>query len=573
MGDLLGALRSRLASWKEGTLEPDLRQHPEVRSRFRTGSGESEARTLYTPLDSRVRDEASYLEHLGFPGEYPFTRGRSPSGHRTFPWKLGFYSGFGNPADANKRIRQLAEAGTSYVTLALDLPSQCGYDPDHPLAAGEVGRVGVCLTSLQDALEVLDGVPLERVGTGTVGNCIEPIMVGMFSAVAEQHGLDPGSVHVTLQNDPLKEYTGRGTYIIPIDPAVELAADVTEFCVRNRRNWIPQYACSTQLRWGGVNASEEMAFGIANFLTYVDRAVARGLRPEEVVPRTEGVHMTIDNDFFEEVAKLRATRRLWARIARERYKTDDPRVLALKLTIFTGAHRMTAQQPLNNITRNATHVLAALLGGVERISTPAYDEALALPTEESTRVANLTKLILLYENGITNTVDPLAGSYYVEHLTDELEGKAETLLAQVQAMGGAVQAIESGFYEAAMLRGMKTQQEEIERGARTVIGVNAYQLDRPERFELFQADERYERMQRERVVRLRRERDNRAVSAGLSDLRAVLRRKKAGELVNSVPAFSTCVSAYATMAEMCGVMREVYGEYTPSFPLATLSRA
>ena len=573
MGDLFGALRDRLASWKERTLAPDLARHPEIRPRFPTGSGEAEAKTVYTPLDTRVGDAAGYLEHLGLPGEYPYTRGRTASGHRTFPWKLGFYSGFGNPADANKRIRQLAEAGTSYVTLALDLPSQCGYDPDHPLAAGEVGRVGVSIASLQDVEEVLDGVPLDRIGTGTVGNCIEPIMVGMFSAVAEKHGLDPGSVHVTLQNDPIKEYTGRGTYIVPLEPAVELAADVTEFCIKHRRNWIPQYACTTQLRWGGVSASEEMAFGIANFLTYVDRAVARGLSPQEVIPRIEGVHMTIDNDFFEEIAKLRATRRLWARIARERYKTDDPRVVALKLTIFTGAHRLTAQQPLNNITRTAVHTLAGLLGGVERISTPAYDEALALPTEESTRTANLTKLILLYENGITNTVDPLAGSYYVEHLTDELEGKAAALLEQVEAMGGAVAAIQAGFYETAMLRGMKQQQDEIERGVRTVIGVNAYELDRSERFELFEVDERYEKLQRERVVRLRRERDNRATSAALADLRAVLRRKAAGDQVNSIPAFSACVVAYATMAEMCGIMREVYGEYTPGFPLAALARA
>jgi methylmalonyl-CoA mutase N-terminal domain/subunit len=538
-----------------------------------TGSGETEARTVYTPLDTRVTDGPGYASELGLPGEFPFTRGRTAPGHRNFPWKLGFYSGFGDPADANARIRQLAAAGTSYVTVAMDLPSQCGFDPDHPLAKGEVGRVGVSIASLKDAEQVLDGVPLERVGTGTVGNCIEPIMVGMFSAVAERHGLDPGQVRVTLQNDPLKEYTGRGTYIIPIEPAVELAADVTEFCVRNRTSWIPQYACSTQLRWGGVNASEEMAFGIANFMAYVDRAVGRGLRPEDVVPRLEGIHMTVDNDFFEEVAKLRATRRLWARVARDRYRTDDPRVVGLKLTIFTGAHRMTAQQPLNNITRNAVHVLAALLGGVERISTPGYDEALALPTEESTRIANLTKLILLYENGVTNTVDPLGGSYYVEHLTDQLESNAEALLKEVDRMGGAIQAIERGFYEAAMLRGMLAQQTEIERGDRTVIGVNSYALDTPERFELFEVNEGYENAQCARVAQLRRERDNRQVSVVLGDLRALLRRKKSGERTNSVPAFTACVNSYATMGEMCDVMREVYGEYTPHFAAVALSRA
>ena len=568
-----GALLKRIGSWREHILAHEIARRPEIRKTFRTMSGEIDVAPVYTPLDAPLPDAEAYSERLGLPGEYPYTRGRTASGHRTFPWKLGFYSGFGGPAEANARIRQLAAAGTSYVTLAMDLPSQCGFDPDHPLASGEVGRVGVSIASLNDAEDVLDGVPLDRVGTGTVGNCIEPIMVGMFSAVAEKHRVDPGDVHVTLQNDPLKEYTGRGTYIIPIEPAVELAADVTEFCVRYRKNWIPQYACSTQLRWGGVSASEEMAFGLANFLTYVDRAVARGLAPEEVLPRTEGIHMTIDNDFFEEVAKLRAMRRLWARIARERYKTVDPRVLALKLTIFTGAHRMTAQQPLNNITRNAVHVLAALLGGVERISTPAYDEALALPTEESTRIANLTKLILLYENGATNTVDPLGGSYFVEHLTDELEGKAEALLGEVQARGGAIAAIESGMYETAMLRGMKRQQEEIESGERTVIGVNSYATESKERIELFTVDEGYEQAQRERVARLRRERDNGAVRSSLAELTAVLRRKKHGETVNSVPAFISCVKAYATMGEMCGVMRDVFGEYSPDMAMASLARA
>ncbi len=572
-GGPFDALRRRVTSWRERTLGPELARKPEIRERFRTMSGEIDVAPVYTPLDAPIPDAEAYRRRLGLPGEYPFTRGRTASGHRSFPWKLGFYSGFGGPTEANARIRALAAAGTSYVTLAMDLPSQCGFDPDHPLAAGEVGRVGVSIASVRDAEDVLDGVPLERVGTGTVGNCIEPIMVGMFTAVAEKHGIYPGEVHITLQNDPLKEYTGRGTYIIPIAPAVDLAADVTEFCVRHRKNWIPQYACTTQLRWGGVGASEEMAFGIADYLEYLDRAVARGLAPEEVVPRTEGIHMTIDNDFFEEIAKLRAMRRLWARIARERYKTDDPRVLALKLTIFTGAHRMTAQQPLNNITRNAVHVLASLLGGVERITTPGYDEALALPTEESTRIANLTKMILLYENGVTNTVDPLGGSYYVEHLTDELEGKAEALLTEVQARGGAIAAIQSGMYEMAMLRGMDRQQAEIERGERTVIGVNEYAIDRPEKIELFTADERYEEAQRRRVAQLRRDRDNGAVRAALADLESVLRRKKAGETLNSVPQFIACVKALATMGEMCGVMREVFGEHTSEMAMAALARA
>jgi methylmalonyl-CoA mutase, N-terminal domain len=398
-----------------------------------------------------------------------------------------------------------------------------------------------------------------------VGNCIEPMMVGMFSLVAEHHGLDPGSVHITLQNDPLKEYTGRGTYIVPIEPAVDLAADVTEFCVQARRNWIPQYACTTQLRWGGVSASEEIAFGISNLFAYVDRVVERGLSPAEVLPRLEGLHMTVDNDFFEEVAKLRATRRLWARLARKRYETEDNRVLGLKLTVFTGAHRMTAQQPLNNITRTAVHVLAALAAGVERISTPAYDEALALPTEESTRTASLAKLILLYENGLTNTVDPLGGSYYVEHLTDELEERAADIFREVEDGGGAITAIESGYYESAMLRGMKTQFEEIESKERTVIGVNAYQIQELEHVEPFAADDAYAALQTEQLGRLRRERDNRATSSALAELRRTLQQKKKNRGLNSIEAFTQAVRSLATIGEMADVMRDVFGEYRPSF--------
>lgn len=559
------SLVDALDSWRSGVLNPFLNQHPEIKPAFLTGSREHEAAVVYTPLDNSAGGEIAYLEKVGLPGSFPFTRGRLPSGHRSLPWKLGFYSGFGNPADANARIRQLAEAGTSYVTLAFDLPSQCGYDPDHELASGDVGRVGISIASLRDLEEVLDGVPLLKVGTGTVGNCIEPIMVGMFSLVASRQNIDPGKVHITLQNDPLKEYTGRGTYIIPIEPAVELAADVTEFCVKNRPNWIPQYACTTQLRWGGVTASEEIAFGISNLFAYVDRVVARGLDPTDVLPRLEGLHMTVDDDFFEEVAKLRATRRLWARLASERYSTNDPRVLGLKLTVFTGAHRMTAQQPLNNITRTAIHVLAALVGGAERISTPAYDEALALPTEESTRVANLTKLILLYENGITNTVDPLGGSYYVEHLTDELEERAVEVFRQIEAEGGAIAAIEAGHYEKAMLRGMKSQTEQIERGDRTVIGVNAYERDEPEHFEVFAVNDSYEALQKKRLAKLRAERNDKDATQALAQLRSTLQQKKTNPRVNSIEAFTAAVASLATIGEMSNVMREVYGEYRPAF--------
>jgi methylmalonyl-CoA mutase N-terminal domain/subunit len=548
-----------LSRWRSTVLDEELARTPEQQAHFRTGSGLTEVETVYVPSDTQ--DQAQdYLERIGLPGQFPFTRGRRPAGHRNFAWRLGYYAGFGDAADTNVRLKKLVESGAEYVTLAWDLPSQCGYDPDHALAWDDVGKVGVSMACADDIEAVLQGIDLRQVGTGTVGNCVSPIAVGLFTHAARSQGLAGNDIRVSLQNDPLKEFTGRGTQIVPLEPSVELAADVVEYCIKERARWVPQYACTPQLRWGGVTAAEEIAFGIANYACYLDALVRRRVDISVAAPRLEGLHMTADNDLFEEVAKFRATRRLWAAYARERYGTDDPAVLGVKITVFTGAHRLTSQEPLNNITRTTVHVLAALLGGAERMSTPAYDEALALPTEESTRIANLTKMVLLLENNVGHTVDPLGGSYFVESLTDSLEEKAREILAKVDAAGGAVGAIESGIYETAMVTGSYAEAVQADEGERIIIGVNAFTQDHQIRPELFRTKDEYRSSRIETIKRIREERDHGSVDRCARELRHALAEKKTAPRRNTVPEFIACVDARMTTGEMATIMRETFGE-------------
>ena len=554
-----GPLAERMAP---GELKPQHRGYSgvlkdETRDKFRTGGGEVEVKRLYTPSDAAVADP---IEDIGFPGQFPFTRGRDPLGYRAFRWPLSFYSGYGSSESANERYRKLCAAGSSYISLAVDLPSQNGYDSDHPLARGEVGKVGVALSSLPDMERVFAGLPLERIHTGTVGNCIGPWALAMFVSLGERVGLDPRTMHVSIQNDPIKEYTGRGTYIFPPRVAVNLAADVVEYIRKYLPRWEHQYSCSTTLRWGGCSTSQEIGFGIANLIAYTEEAAKKGVPPHDYVPWVH-LHMTADNDLFEEVAKFRATRRLWARIARERFHTDDPRVLALRLTVFTGAHRLTAQEPLNNIVRTTMHILASILGGVETISTPAHDEALALPTFESTRLSQLTKLILNDESLIGQTVDPLGGSYFVESLTNELEEKGRQVFQKVEDQGGAIAAVESGYYLREMADGMIRYQREVESGERPVIAVNTYVVDHDVPIHLFKGNPDDERRQMERLERVRRERESWRVEQTLKEIRRVAEAKASGHDENIVPAMMQAVQAHATIGEIFGILREIFGEY------------
>jgi methylmalonyl-CoA mutase N-terminal domain/subunit len=546
--------------WEQTTLKEELKRKPEKQEEFRTLGGEYPVKRLYTPAGG---EHADYLRDIGFPGQHPFTRGRYAAGYRNFEWPHDFYTGYGGGDDANERYRQLVDHGATSLTMAMDLPTQLGYDPDHPMAAGEAGRVGVAVGSLRDAEDLLEGIPLDRVGISTVGNCIGPYIVALFQAVGQVKGYDPQRMRVRLQNDPLKEYTGRGTYIFPIRMALELAMDVVEYVTENLPGWVPQYVCSTQVRWGGVGPAEETAFGIANFLTYVDAGLARGLKLEQLVP-TMDLHMSTEGDIFEEVAKFRATRRLFAKLIEERYKVADPRIAGLRLSTYTAGHRLTAQQPLNNVVRSTLHVLAAMLGGVEHIWAPAYDEALALPTYESTRVAQLTKQIIQHESGIANTVDPLAGSYFLEDLTSKLEEEARHILDQVDGMGGAIPAIEAGFYDRKMVDGTVRYQRQVDYGERVVIGVNKFKEEEEQPVPIFQVHPETEQRQVQRVARLRRERDGASAKETLARLGDACQRKVEDHRHNIVSAMLEAVQASCTVGEIFEVMRAAFGEHVPS---------
>jgi methylmalonyl-CoA mutase N-terminal domain/subunit len=557
--EALTRIDAKEAAWEEGTLRESLARKPELKEEFRTGSGDLVVKRLYTPRDV---GGLSYEKDLGFPGEWPYTRGVHPSGNRAHVESLIYYSGFGSPENANQRYRSLIDQGGTSIRLALDLPTQIGYDSDHPLSCGEVGKVGVAIDSLADMERLFEGIPLEKIEIGTTGNCIGPVMLSFYLGLAEKRGVDYKRMAAHLQNDPLKEYTGRGTYIFPVRIAVALAADVVEFCDRNVPNWLPQFPCTTQMRWGGCSAAQEIAFGLANLIAYLEAASERGVALSDLMPKMHW-HATTDNDLFEEVAKFRAGRRLWAKIARERFNTDDPRVVGLRITNWTGSHRLTARQPLNNIVRTAVHVLACMMGGVDEIHSPAHDEALALPTVQSTRLSAVTKHILHYESGLCNTVDPLGGSYYVEALTDQIEAQAHECFRKVEAMGGAVAAVESGYILKEMADGMYRYQKEVESGQRVIVGVNKDELREELPIETFVGDPEAERRQVERLGQLKKERNNELVAGSLRDLRARAMEKAQRHELNLVGPILEAVRNYASIGEICGILREVFGEYTP----------
>jgi methylmalonyl-CoA mutase N-terminal domain/subunit len=557
--DFLEELRARLTEWEETTLKERLAKVEENKVEFTSGSGEFVTERIYTPLHTA---EVNYNEDVGLPGQYPFTRGIDPVGYRAFRSPLGFYAGFGSGESANKRYRQLYAAGSRDIGLALDLPTQLGMDSDDLLAEGEVGKVGLAVDTVTDLERALKGIPLSGLKTGTVGNCIGPWALALFLVLCERACLQPSQMGVRLQNDPFKEYTGRGTFIFNPTVAVDLASDVVAYMYEYVPHWEPQWSCTTTMRWGGCTASQEVGFGIANLVCYAEAAQAKGVKPEDYIPRVD-LHMSSDNDLFEEVAKFRAARRLWARIAEKRFKTRDPRILSLRISTYTAANRLTAREPLNNIIRSTLHVLASMLAGIDHITAAAYDEALALPTFESARLASLTKHILNHENCIGHTVDPLAGSYYLESLTTQVEEKARHWYEQIEGMGGAKAAIDSGYYLKEMARGQYQNQKEIENGERKVIGVNTFVLDKKASIPLFKGDSKGEAKQIGRLNEIRQKRDKGRATKSLDELSKRAEKKARGEEINIVPAMLEAVRAYATEGEIFAALRKVYGEYRP----------
>ncbi|MGZ4474059.1 MAG: acyl-CoA mutase large subunit family protein [Nocardioidaceae bacterium] len=489
------------------------------------------------------------------PGEYPYTRGVSAEPR---PWIMGQYAGFGTAADSNRRFKALLDAGVTGFSVALDLPTQLGLDSDDPRAAGEVGRVGVAIDSLADIETLMDGIPLESISqVRTTANSIGYVWAAMFLALAERRGVDPGEFGMFIQNDVLKEFIARGTQIFPPEPSLRLAVDTIEHVARHVPRWVPLAMSGYHIRESGADAVQEIAFTFANARAYLDEALRRGLKVDEVAP-TLFTFLAITMDFLPEVAKFRAARRVWARLMREQYGAADPRSQQLRIFAFTAGSTLTAQQPMNNVARATVEAMAAALAGVQTLHVSAYDEALGVPTEAAATLALRTQQVVAFETGLTDTLDPLAGSYAVEALTDDLERRILDALAGIDRRGGALACIESGWFARELSDAAYAHAQQVETGQRTVVGVNRYPA-RTEPLEVFTVDPGLERAQTRSLAALRGRRDHRAVQAALADLQDAA---TAGQ--NVVPACVQAVRAYATVGEIVSRIRTVHGSWTPS---------
>jgi len=550
-GPGISAERTR---WEEGPLREMLARYPERAEEFRSVSGLPVDR-LYTPGDVPDLD---YLRDLGFPGEYPFTRGIRPTMYRGRLWTMREYAGFGSAAETNARFRYLLEQGQTGLSVAFDLPTQMGYDSDHPLAEGEVGRVGAAVCSLSDMEVLFDGIPLDGVTTSMTINAPAVVLLAMYLALARKRGTAFSRLRGTVQNDILKEYVARGTYIFPPRPSMRLTTDLFAFCSENVPGWNTISISGYHIREAGANAVQELAFSVANAIAYVEAATGRGLEVDAFAPRLSfffGAH----TDFFEEIAKYRAARRLWARIMRERFGAKDPRSWAMRFHAQTAGSTLTAQQPENNVVRVTLQALAAVLGGTQSLHTNSKDEALALPSAEAVRTALRTQQIIAHESGVAGTIDPLAGSYYVEHLTTAIEEKAREYLKRIEDMGGAVAAIEQGFIQREIHESAYRYQRDVESQRRIVVGVNSHVIDEKDEEPapgLLQVDPDVERAQRERLRALRGRREKGAVRSALARLQETARGDG-----NIVPPVLDAVEAYVTLGEICAVLREEFGEY------------
>jgi methylmalonyl-CoA mutase N-terminal domain/subunit len=537
--------------WEEGPLAKALEKSSERREAFETLSG-LETDRIYTPEHVAGLD---YERDLGFPGQYPFTRGIQPTMYRGRPWTIRQYAGFGTPEATNERFKFLLSQGQPGLSTAFDLPTQMGLDSDDERAAGEVGQVGVAIDSLADMETVFEGIPLDRVSTSMTINAPAPILVAMYVAVGDKQGVPRDKIAGTAQNDVLKEYVARGTFIYPPKPSLRLAADLIAWCAREAPRFNAISLSGYHMREAGSTAVQEIAFTFSNAIAYVQAVRDRGVDVDAFAPRLSWIFNTHMN-FFEEIAKYRALRRLWARIMRERFGAEDPRSMMLRTHTQTGGSTLTAQQPENNIVRAAIQALAAALGGVQSMALSCYDEALAIPTEKAQKIAVRTQQIIAEEIGVTDTIDPIAGSYYVESLTAELERRAVEEMERIEEMGGAVEAIESGYYHKAILDEAYKWEQALNDGERVVVGVNKYRDEEEPQPEYFRVDQTMAAGQREKLDRLREERDDAKARQAL----AGLRETAVGD-GNLMPAIIEAVHAYCTLGEICGAMREVFGEY------------
>jgi methylmalonyl-CoA mutase N-terminal domain/subunit len=506
---------------------------------------------VYTPLDLPPDPESA----LGLPGEFPYTRGIHPTMYRGRLWTMRQFAGFGTAEDTNARYKFLLERGQTGLSVAFDFPTLMGYDSDHPRSEGEVGKCGVAISSLADMETLFDGIPLDRVSTSMTINGPAAMLFCFYVAAAEKQGVPIDRLQGTIQNDILKEYMAQHAWIYPAEPALKIIVDLFEWAAEHTPNWNTISISGYHIREAGSTAAQELAFTLANGFCYVEHGLARGLRVDQFAPRLS-FFWDVHNDFFEEIAKLRAARRIWARHLRERYGAADPRSWKMRFHCQTAGVTLTAQQPQNNIVRVAYQALAAVLGGAQSLHTNALDETLALPTEESVRVALRTQQILAYETGVPNVADPVGGSYYVEALTDALEREAEGLFAEIEAQGGVVRAIESGWFQRQIAHSSMRFQAAMEQGRRTVVGVNEFVEEEEPPVEILKVGDAAERTQRDRLARLRLGRDAGVVAQRLAALRAA-----AAEDRNIIPAMLDCARAYCTVYEIRHVLEDIYGNY------------
>ncbi|MDY6950958.1 MAG: methylmalonyl-CoA mutase family protein [Thermodesulfobacteriota bacterium] len=540
------------AAWSEET-EKLLAKRPERKESFQTLS-EIPLERVYTPLSERGSD---YLKDLGFPGRYPYTRGVQPTMYRGRLWTMRQYAGFASAEESNKRYKFLLEQGQTGLSVAFDLPTQIGYDSDHPLAQGEVGKVGVAIDSLMDMEALFDGIPLDRVSTSMTINAPAAIVLAMYVETAAKQGVSADKLTGTIQNDILKEYAARGTYIFPPGPSMRIITDTFAFCSRHIPRWNTISISGYHIREAGSSAVQEVAFTLANGIAYVEAATEAGLKVDAFAPRLSfffNAHM----DFFEEIAKFRAARRLWARIMGERFGATSPKSLMLRFHTQTAGCTLTAQQPQNNVMRVTLQALSAVLGGTQSLHTNSMDEAFSLPSEEAVQIALRTQQVIAHESGVADTADPLGGSFYVENLTDEIERRAQAYLDQIDDMGGAVAAIEKGFIQQEIQESAYAYQRAVESGDQVVVGLNKFQQDDSLPRGLLRVDPAVRGSQVAKLEQLKGQRDDSAVASALERLKGCARGTD-----NLMPPIMEAVTCYATLGEICDTLRSVFGEYMP----------
>lgn len=551
-------LNEQRKKWEETTLNKVISRNPESKPEFTTGSWLPVERTALPDIFS----DDEYLEKLGFPGEFPFTRGVQPTMYRGRFWTMRQYAGFGTAEESNQRYKFLLSQGQTGLSIAFDLPTQIGYDSDDPHSEGEVGKVGVAIDTLRDMEILFDGIPLDKVSTSMTINAPAAILLAMYLAVAEKQGVSYDQLNGTIQNDILKEYMARGTYIFPPKPSLRLITNIFEYCTREVPRWNSISISGYHIREAGSTAVQEVAFTLADGIEYVKAALNASMDVDSFADRLS-FFFNAHNDLLEEVAKFRAARRIWAKIMRDKFKAKSPKSMMLRFHTQTAGSTLTAQQPDNNIVRVVIQALAAVLGGTQSLHTNSRDEALALPSEESVRIALRTQQIVAYESGVTNSVDPLGGSYLIENLTDRIESEVWQYLDKIEALGGMVEAIENGFVQKEIQDSAYRYQTEVEKNERVIVGVNKFVIDEEMPKNLLKVDPEIQRLQVEKINSVKNQRNHQLVAKKLALLREAVRHPE----LNLMPPILAAVKEYATLGEICGILRQEFGEYRESIVL------